>query len=85
MITEAMSDVNATYTHHYQVTEGDNEVYLVLDSVKYCCGICEAKAMVDLSLVPAHNIALVCVSCDNTLCTIPKEHFKIRLVPEVSL
>lgn len=81
MVTETISTTQATYTIKYQVEEEENEVYLILDSLDYHCYNCEAKSQVDLSLVPVHNIALMCVACDSTLCTIPEEYFKIKLVP----
>ena len=83
MITETISNAQATYTIGYQVIEENNEVYLILDSLDYCCSQCETRDTVDLSLVPVHNVVLMCIACSNTLCTIPEEQFKIKLIQEV--
>lgn len=81
MITETITNSKATYTILYKVEEEDNKVYLILNSLEYHCLTCEAKDQVNLSLVPVHNIALICVACDTAFCTLPEEHFKIRLTP----
>jgi len=85
MITEDVTTTGATYTLRCRVVEENNAAFLLLDSLEYTCTNCRTNTLVDLSLVPAHNIALKCGKCGNSLCDIEEEQFKRKLIVEEAL
>ena len=82
MLTETFNNSRVTYVIRYQIEEENNSVYLALDSLEYQCHTCHNEALVDLSLVPVHNISLLCSSCEQRLCNIQEDDFKRQLVPQ---
>ena len=83
MITQHFEIENASYDRVYSLEAKENTPYLSLTSVQFTCRKCERKAYIDLSIVPAHQIAIKCATCDTPLFSIAEEEFEKELkMPE---
>ena len=83
MITQHFEGETVVYDQVYSLVAKENTPYLSLTSVQFTCRKCQKKANVDLSIVPAHHIAIKCATCDTPLFSISEEDFEKELkMPE---
>jgi hypothetical protein len=73
---ESVENDTCTYEKLYDVEQQETKIVLVLRSVEFHCRHCSKNYYIDLTLVPAHDSDVFCVTCDMLLFHIDEDDFE---------
>jgi hypothetical protein len=79
MITQPIDTEKVSGDLVYALEARNNTPFLVLSSVEFQCRICGKGAYIDLTLVPAHQVAVTCGACGTPLFNLLEEDFEYEL------